>query len=362
MRICYVINSLDGGGGALPLPGIISVMREAGHEVFVVALMERNGRARRVLDAAATPYLVIGGAKRSFVRTALRLNGIVSGERPDILWTSLSHATVTGQLVGKLQGIPVISWLHNAWLKPINAHIMRRTAGLTRHWVADSNCSARFGSDTLGIDPIRISTWPLFQADALRPVAQSADAHGVFRIGSLGRLHRNKGYDVLIDAMALLTKRNPRLARRIAISVAGEGEERSALQQRATGLGLSNVEFAGFREPAGFLAGLHCYVQPSHHEGLCIAAHEAMLAGLPVIASPVGEMAHSVATSGGGALVDYGDAEGLSRALETYAANPQRACAEGAAARKWVLEHYSVAAFRARGLAAIAAAGLPVSG
>ena len=80
MKICYVINSLDGGGGALPLPRILAVLRAAGHEVFVVSLMERDGLARPVLEATGTPYAVIGGAKRRFVRTALRLNRI-AGQR-----------------------------------------------------------------------------------------------------------------------------------------------------------------------------------------------------------------------------------------------------------------------------------------
>jgi len=82
MKICYVINSLDGGGGALPLPNVIGVMREAGHEVAVVSLMERDGRARPALEAADIPYTVIGGPRRRFLSTAIRLARIVRRTRP----------------------------------------------------------------------------------------------------------------------------------------------------------------------------------------------------------------------------------------------------------------------------------------
>ncbi|WP_371424661.1 glycosyltransferase family 4 protein [Tardiphaga sp.] len=359
MKICYVINSLDGGGGALPVPNIVKVMRAAGHEVFVVALMERDGRARPALEAAATPYTVIGGARRAYVRTAVQLSGLVRGMAPDIIWTSLSHATITGQLVGKLHGIPVISWLHNAWLKPANTFIMRRTFELTRHWVADSEAVALFGQKVLGIPAERISIWPIFQADPAQPVARMAKPD-CFRIGSLGRLHRNKGYDVLIEALALLRDRSPEISRSVRVAIGGDGPARADLERRVADLHLANIEFPGFVDPAPFLAGLNCYVQPSHHEGFCIAAHEAMCAGLPIVASPVGEMAHSVAKSQSGVLVDYGDIEGLSMALESLIRDPVEAARRGEIAREWAMKRYAPAAFMARGLNAISAAGLPV--
>lgn len=358
MRICYVINSLD-GGAAFPLPAIAGVLRTAGYDVVVVALMERDGRARAGLEASDIPYVVIGGATRRYAATALRLAAVVRAMRPDVIWTSLSHATVSGQIVGRLTGTPVVSWLHNAWLKPINAVIMKRTAGLTRHWVADSSAVARFGQETLGIPADRMSVWPIFRADTAWAPAR-APRNGHFVIGSLGRLHNNKGYDVLLRAMALLERRNPQAARAAIVQLAGEGPERANLERLARELGLANVVFCGFAEPLGFLQGLACYVQPSHHEGFCIAAHEAMVAGLPIIASPVGEMAKSIAAAGGGTLVDYGDAAKLSRVIEGYIRDPSRAAREGEKARAWVLEEFSAVSFRTRGLAAIAEAGFSV--
>lgn len=358
MRIGYIINSLDAGGGAFPVPRIIDVMRKAGHDVFVVALMERDGRARPLVEAMDIPCMVIGGADRAYLSTAWRLDRIVRRLRPDVLWTSLSHATVTGQLVGGLRGVPVVSWLHNAWLKPANIAIMRRTSGLTRHWVADSGAVARFGEQALGIKADRMSVWPIFQADPARPVAGMARA-GEFRIGSLGRLHPNKGYHVLIEALALLWQRSPHVARAARVVIGGDGPARATLEQLAAARGVNNLEFAGFVDPGPFLASLNCYVQPSHHEGFCIAAHEAMCAGLPVIASPVGEMASSIRTSKAGMLVDHGDVESLAHALESFIEAPDQAFQMGGVARRWATAEFSAVAFTARGLAAMRAAGLP---
>lgn len=362
MRILYVINSLDGGGGALPLPHVIGVMRSAGHDVRVVSLMERDGRARPGLEAAGIPYEVIGGPRRRFVETALRLDRIVRRERPDFLWTSLTHATITGQLIGRLRGVPVISWQHNAWLKPANEFLLRRTAGLTRYWVADSQTVVDFCRDRLGLDPAGIGIWPLFIADEAAPRAQPWTS-GPFRVGSLGRLHPNKGYDVLIRAVARLNQAFPDAGQRLSVHLAGEGGQQAALAALARELGVTNVHFEGFlTDPLAFLASLHGYVQPSHHEGLCIAAHQAMAAGLPLVVSPVGEMKRSVEASDGGVLAPYGDVEALAQALAELVLRPADAAQQGARARRWAMAELSSAAFAARGLAALRAAGISPSG
>lgn len=358
MSILYVINSLDGGGGALPLPRVLGLMRDAGHEVEVVALMRRDGRACEPLRAAGFRYSFVGAGERRWLAPAARLYAHARAVRPDLIWTSLSHATITGQLVGRALGVPVVSWLHNAWLKPANAAILRRTAPLTRHWVADSEASATFGTARLGIARGRISTWPLFCVDPALPRARGW-TDGPFRIGSLGRLHPQKGYDVLIDALARARELDRLLTDRIQIEVAGEGPLLAELRRRARERGLTNIAFPGFvSRPATFLASLHAYVQPSHHEGLCIAAHEAMAAGLPVIASPVGEMAHSIPAARAGRLVEHGDAEGLADAMLHLARNPELAHRIGSEARNWAQARFSESAFRSAGLAAMIAAGV----
>src|SRR5688500_9102132 len=101
MKIWYIINSLDAGGAALPVPDVVGLMREEGHEVRVVALMQRDGLARGALDAAGIPHEILGGARRERVAATARLWCRVRQERPDLLWTSLTHATLAGQLVGR---------------------------------------------------------------------------------------------------------------------------------------------------------------------------------------------------------------------------------------------------------------------
>ncbi|MEO6367689.1 MAG: glycosyltransferase, partial [Steroidobacteraceae bacterium] len=63
MRIAYVINSVEGGGAASPVPDVTSVMRQLGAEVRVFALTRRDGRALPPMVAAGLDPLVRDGGE-----------------------------------------------------------------------------------------------------------------------------------------------------------------------------------------------------------------------------------------------------------------------------------------------------------
>ncbi len=359
MRIAYVVNSLEGGGAALPLPAVLDVLRSGGASVDLYALAERDGRAAPPLRAAGFPPRTAppGVGRIGAVRW---LHGELRTRRPDLIWTSLTHATVAGQLAGAALRVPVVSWQHNAFLKPANLRLLRATASLTGLWVADSAAVADLTAARLRTPRDRLRVWPLFRAGGVAPAGAPA-AGEVWRVGSLGRLHSNKGYDVLVDALARLASDAPAVLAGLRVEVAGEGTERPALEAAAA-RAAAPCRFDGFAaDPAAFLRGLQAYVQPSRAEGLCIAAHEAMEAGLPVVVSDVGEMARTVREAGAGWVVPPGDAAALADALICLRADPAEAAVRGARGRAWVRERFSAAAFDRAGREALAAAEALVS-
>jgi glycosyltransferase involved in cell wall biosynthesis len=357
VKIAYIINSLDGGGAAQPVADVVGLMREQGHEVCVYALMQKDGLARGRLDAAGIPYEMLGGASRERLAAPLRLLGRLKADRPDLLWTSLTHATLAGQILGRLLHIPVVSWQHNAFLKPANKWMLRQTRDLTRHWVCDSDTVAGWAGLELDLSAAQISVWPLFIADPAAAPAKPWPASGRFRIGSLGRLHPNKRHDVLIRAAALLREREPALYERCEFAIAGDGPERERLQTMVREQGLERFHFDLYQENArAWLAGLHLYVQPSRNEGLCLAVHEAMQAGLPVIATPVGELPRSIKEGRTGHFFEIGNAPALAGWMAKLAGDPRAAWTMGQHAKDWVQRVYGRDAFRAHGLQAMSAA------
>ena len=354
MRILYVINSLEGGGASAPVPAVAAFLQSRGCEVRIVALTPRDLRGMPAIERAGLAVAVRPGGKTDHLRALRWLDAETMAWQPDLIWTSLTRATLLGQIVGQMHGIPVVSWQHAAYLKPVNALLLRWRRRRSVFWVADSNNVAAWAQAKLGIEPERIGVWPLFSADENAARATPWQPGSPVRIGSLGRLHRVKGYDVLLEALAELRTSGAGTDIPYEVEIAGEGDLRENLVARASAAGLDNLRFVGFTEPRGFLAGLHLYLQPSRSEGLCIAAHEAMAAGLPVLASAVGELRYSILDGETGGLVPPGDRHALAVRLAELLRDPGRLAAMGAASRARVLDRFGGAAFAQAGAAVLA--------
>lgn len=97
-------------------------------------------------------------------------------------------------------------------------------------------------------------------------------------VGTVGRLHSDKGIDVLIEAQRVLNDKN------IQLLVFGDGPEEALLRTRAQGL--DNVHFMGYRRDVRHLiAGLDLFVSASRSEPFGLATLEAMAAGVSVVAT-----------------------------------------------------------------------------
>lgn len=355
MRIGYIINSVEGGGAALPVPAVTRVMRDLGADVRVFALTRRDGRAISAMTASGLVVDVRAGGERDHLAALRWLNRRVRDYRPTHLWTSLTRATLLGQLVGLYQRKPVVSWQHAAYLKPANLRLLRLMCNRSVLWVGDSESVTRLTAERLPVTADRLMMWPIFAADAAAPQARPWEPGECLRIGSLGRLHPVKGYDVLIAALAHLSAQGFRAPVPFEILVGGDGSGRDALAAAVEAAGIDTLRLVGFVErPQRFLADLHLYLQPSRSEGFCIAAHEAMQAGLPLIVSAVGEMPYTVQDGICGRIIPPADPVRLASALADMLTDPGRLAAMGQAARARVLARFGPEAFRAAGAAILA--------
>ncbi|WP_174273972.1 glycosyltransferase family 4 protein [Sphingomonas bacterium] len=351
MRIAYIINSIEGGGAALPVPTIARFLQSEGAEVIVLALTRRDGRAGPAIEATDTRLIVRAGGESDHVAALRWLDAQVRLLRPTHIWTSLTRATLLGQIVGARRRVPVVSWQHAAFLKPANRALLRALRSLSQLWIGDSESVTALTRDRLEIPEERLVCWPIFRADPAAPRAAPWRPGTTVRVGSLGRLHPVKGYAELVEALALL----PPLDVPFEISIAGEGSERAMLEARAAALGIDSMRLIGYTErPRDWLATRHLYLQPSRSEGLCVAAHEAMQAGLPVLASAVGELPFSIVEGVTGATVPPRDPVALADALHALLSRPDRLAAMGEAGRDRLLRRFSAERFEDIGRAIVA--------
>ena len=362
MRIAYVIDSVEGGGVALPVPLVTRVLRNAGAHVEVFALTRRDGRALAPMLSDGLKVHVRKGSGRDHLNAYRWLDSQLAVYQPTLIWTSLTRATIIGLLLGKRDGIPVVCWQHSAYLKVFRKlflWVLRREPVM---WVADSEMVGTLTAKRFNVPLERIASWPLFSVDPNAPQAKPWQPGETLRLGSLGRLHPSKGYSLIIDAMVLLKQRGFVSPVPFEIAIAGDGHDRERLLSASQRIGFTGLQLVGYVEqPKEFLATLHVYLQPSRFEGFCIAVHEAMQASLPVIASTVGQIPYTVEAGKSGWLVAPGDVGALADALAEVLTHPERLAAMGQAAYARVFPRYSAEAFRHAGeniLARLNASGI----
>jgi glycosyltransferase involved in cell wall biosynthesis len=132
-------------------------------------------------------------------------------------------------------------------------------------------------------------------------------------IGSVGRLDWIKGYDLLVEASALVLKKRPD----VWFAVAGDGHERSALEEQIHRLRVADRwRLIGWRDELNLIyRAFDLSVLPSRNEGMGRAAVEAMACGLAVVATAVGGLPSVVEDEVTGILVPPEDPRALADAI-----------------------------------------------
>jgi glycosyltransferase involved in cell wall biosynthesis len=150
---------------------------------------------------------------------------------------------------------------------------------------------------------------------------------------AVGRLSQEKGHADLLRALAQL----PRGDKVWRLVLVGTGPEREGLERLTRALGLTqHVVFAGFHaDVAAYFAIANIFVLPSHTEGSSNVLLEAMLAGVPIVATRAGGNGEIVLDGKTGLLVPVGEPQPMSDAVARLLAEPYLASqfADAAAAR-----------------------------
>jgi len=161
--------------------------------------------------------------------------------------------------------------------------------------------------------------------------AELSEGDDVLLVGTVANLKAHKGIGVLLDAVPLVLREDPR-ARFVIV---GQGPLEEDLRRRASALGLNGaVRFTGFREDAARLASaFDVFVLPSLHEGLPIALLEAMSLGRPSVVTPVGGVPEVVVNGQHALVVPPSQPAALASAIVELLGDPEARARLGANAK-----------------------------
>lgn len=153
---------------------------------------------------------------------------------------------------------------------------------------------------------------------------------GPLKIGAFGRFHRQKGFDLLLDAM---TRISPEVAE---LKLAGKGELSEAFARQASNV--SSIEILpAFSSPAEFLSSVDVVAIPSRWEAFGLVGTEARAAGRPIIVSDVDGLRDQ---AGAHAFTHrVGDVQDIVRAIQ-LAASATDMTQRAVAARKSAVMEY----------------------
>jgi glycosyltransferase involved in cell wall biosynthesis len=318
--VAVVSDAEEFGGAERYLVMLVESLRDEYDFVGVVGDEAAPETERRLRDAGARISVVPGLRRRPTLHALAGLQRTLGALTPDLVHV---NATDQGDSLGPLA---IARSFHPPTVLTLHLVIpaRKRLRELVSRWACRRADAAIGVSNAVGryLDDAGAKTTVVANGVAV-PSVQAADRRSLdvgddaFLVGGIGRLHDQKGWDILCDAAALVHDRIPTAE----FVVVGTGPELTALQRHGT---RSDVRFVGYREDAASLLPLFdVVVVPSRYEGFGLAAAEAMLLGVPVVASRTGGLEEVVGDSG--ILVPPGDAAALAAAIaELHDDRPRR--------------------------------------
>ena len=345
--IAFCITELDRGGAERALSQLVLGLNRDEWLPRVYCLGPR-GHFADVIEAGGVAVECFGGTGvLSLPRVLVRLTLALRRARPAVLQTFLFHANIVGRIAGRLARVPrIVSGIRVAdrrsrWYGRID----RWTNGLVDHNVCVSQGVADFSISETGLAPRKLSVIPngvdyeLFHSASPADLTVLGIPQSSPVIITVGRLEEQKGIDLLLIAASLVLRDH----RDCHFLIVGDGCDRAALQSQATQFGIANsVHFVGSRaDVPNLLAASTMFVLPSRWEGMSNALLEAMVAGLPVVATAVEGSSELVRSGETGLLVPVGRSEELAAAIRSTLGDAGRAREMAAAAQALVKQGYT---------------------
>jgi L-malate glycosyltransferase len=330
LRIVHIAAPAPFGGLEQVVRTLSEGQRRQGHDAHVVAIVDAWLEGHPFVDAlevAGVPVHTVPVGPRRYLHERRQVRSLIRALRPDVVHTHGYRADVLSAPVARSLGVATVTTVHGfiggGWKNRLYERLQRRSFRRANVVVAvSSEQRDQLAADSQLRDRVRLipnqgpvaPAQPLNRDESRRKLGIPPDA---FAFGWVGRLSREKGPDVMLDGLELLTASGWHAT----FVGAGPLEAELTARARTTGLG-DRVLFTGaVPEAARYFAAFDALVLTSRSEGMPIVLLEAIAAGLPVIATRVGGVPEALSGRGGLIVPSESPAE-LADALDVVMRDP----------------------------------------
>ncbi len=332
-RILLIIHAMSAGGAERVCSVLANAWAARGDVVTIATLSAPGEPSFFPLDAAVTqvslgadgdpgPALRALGAVGRNVARIRAIRRAMRDARPDIALSFMDVTNVLTIIASQGTGIPVIATEH---IDPSQHDIGALWTTLRRRAYSHVARLAVLSDRALDYFPADIRRRSIVMPNpiGLPPARQQASCSGrgnARTVVAMGRMTSQKGFDLLLDAFALVAGAHPEWS----LEIWGEGPLRAELELRAQAPDLAGrVRFPGTTNDAyGVLRAADLYVLSSRYEGFPMVLCEAMASGLPVISFDCRTGPREIIRDGvDGVLVPPEDVGGLAAQLNRLMAD-----------------------------------------
>jgi glycosyltransferase involved in cell wall biosynthesis len=312
-KVLLVIDSLQIGGAERHVVDLATALHDQGDEVEVACSaagpLAGDLRARGIPLHVLMPWCV---KRKVSVRYARQLRSLVGRRGPDVVHAHLYASSAAAAMATAATEVPLVvtEQTEAPWRTgpaQLASRLVYRQASAV---IAVSDAIrdvlvTRYGVAGEDVRVVRNSVRPMAPRDG--------SARPGHTVGTIARLHPEKGLGFLLEAAPRIASAVPD----VRFVLIGDGPLRDGLEADARRLGVANrFDFrGGLPDARGSIADFDVFALPSISEGTPLSIVEAMLAGVPVIASAVGGIPEQIEDRETGLLVPPRDSEALASAV-----------------------------------------------
>lgn len=343
-HIAFLIPHLGGGGAERLTVDLVNGFAARGARVDLV-LMEQSGVFLPMLSPDVRIFEL--GAKR-LRNVPLRLRRYLKAEQPDALLASMWPLTTVAMAatIGLAKRPRMVLADHCALLEQYaddrvtiaSLHgSIRASYGFADAVVGVSHGVAGELARLGGLDQAKVTTIynPIPPPLRSGTIVDWGDDPGK-RILGVGSFKQQKNFPLLLRAFARIAPEQ-----HCTLAIAGDGQERPALEAMIAELGLQDrVLLPGFTAtPGDWYASADLFVLSSEYEGFALVLGEAMHCGLPIVATDCPYGPDEILGNGRwGQLVPRGDAAAMAEAMRSALATPANQAAQRTRAEEFSVE------------------------